>query len=158
MFKKNSKNFGRRNKLKSLFNKKNLYIEHVLKCETKPKFSNDFEGFRARYAYNLETSIKNSKNKNDIAILKKLLKQVKLEIKQEQIKSEVSIKPEINKNLKKINVVKKEKIEKSPFILNVPTKNHSRLVYWCNPFEPINKGKLGTTQGWRKEEKFPQYY
>jgi hypothetical protein len=75
-----------------------------------------------------------------------------------KIKLEVSIKPEINKNLKKINVVKKEKIEKSPFILNVPTKNHSRLVYWCNPFEPINKGKLGTTQGWRKEEKFPQYY
>ena len=32
------------------------------------------------------------------------------------------------------------------------------LVYRCNPFEPINKGKLGTTQGWRKKEKFPQYY
>jgi len=28
----------------------------------------------------------------------------------------------------------------------------------CNPFEPINKGKLGTTQGWRKEERFKQYY
>jgi hypothetical protein len=25
-------------------------------------------------------------------------------------------------------------------------------------FEPINKGKLGTTQGWRKEERFKQYY
>jgi hypothetical protein len=37
-------------------------------------------------------------------------------------------------------------------------KDYSRLVYWCNPFEPINKGKLGTTQGWRKKEKFPQYY
>jgi len=32
------------------------------------------------------------------------------------------------------------------------------LVYWCNAFEPINKGKLGTTQGWRKEERFKQYY
>ena len=37
-------------------------------------------------------------------------------------------------------------------------KDYSRLVYWCNPFEPINKGKLGTTQGWRKEERFKQYY
>ena len=37
-------------------------------------------------------------------------------------------------------------------------KDYSRYVYWCNPFEPINKGKLVTTQGWRKEEKFPQYY
>jgi hypothetical protein len=32
------------------------------------------------------------------------------------------------------------------------------FVYWCNPFEPINKGKLGTTQGWRKEESFKKYY
>ena len=37
-------------------------------------------------------------------------------------------------------------------------KVYSPLVYWCNPFEPINKGKLGTTQGWRKEERFKQYY
>jgi hypothetical protein len=37
-------------------------------------------------------------------------------------------------------------------------KDYSRLVYWCNPFEPINKGKLGTTQGWRKEERFKKYY
>jgi hypothetical protein len=27
-----------------------------------------------------------------------------------------------------------------------------------NLLEPINKGKLGTTQGWRKEERFKQYY
>lgn len=27
-----------------------------------------------------------------------------------------------------------------------------------NAFEPINKGKLGTTQGWRKEERFKKYY
>ena len=37
-------------------------------------------------------------------------------------------------------------------------KDYSRLVYWCNAFEPINKGKLGTTQGWRKEERFKKYY
>ena len=37
-------------------------------------------------------------------------------------------------------------------------KDYSRLVYWCNPFEPINKGKLGTSQGWRKEERFKKYY
>ena len=37
-------------------------------------------------------------------------------------------------------------------------KDYSRLVYWCNAFEPINKGKLGTTQGWRKEESFKKYY
>ena len=33
-----------------------------------------------------------------------------------------------------------------------------RYVYWCNPFEPINRGKLGTTQGWRIEKPVKQYY
>jgi hypothetical protein len=57
--------------------------------------------------------------------------------------------------VKKVEVKKKE-----PFIFKTEPyrKDYSRYVYWCNPFEPINKGKLGTTQGWRKEEKFPQYY
>ncbi len=27
-------------------------------------------------------------------------------------------------------------------------KDISRLVYWCNPSEFINKGKLGSTQNW----------
>jgi hypothetical protein len=36
--------------------------------------------------------------------------------------------------------------------------DYSRHVYWCNPFEPINKGKLGTTQGWRIEKPVKQYY
>ena len=36
--------------------------------------------------------------------------------------------------------------------------DYSRYVYWCNPFEPINKGKLGTTQGWRIEKPVKQYY
>jgi hypothetical protein len=57
--------------------------------------------------------------------------------------------------VKKVEVKKKE-----PFIFKTEPyrKDYSCYVYWCNPFEPINKGKLGTTQGWRKEEKFPQYY
>ena len=37
-------------------------------------------------------------------------------------------------------------------------KDYSRLVYWCNPYEPINKGKLGSSQSWRKKETFKGYY
>ena len=37
-------------------------------------------------------------------------------------------------------------------------KDYNRLFYWCNPFEPINNGKLGTTQGWSKEERFKRDY
>ena len=58
-------------------------------------------------------------------------------------------------------VVKKvDQKVKDPFIFKTEPyrRDYSRLVYWCDPFEPINKGKLGTTQGWRKEERFKQYY
>ena len=36
---------------------------------------------------------------------------------------------------------------KDPFIFKTKPyrKDHSRLFYWCNPFEPINKSKLGST-------------
>ena len=37
-------------------------------------------------------------------------------------------------------------------------RNTSRLVYWCNPFEPINKGKLGSTQNWRINKLESSYY
>ena len=58
-------------------------------------------------------------------------------------------------------IVKKEEPKaKDPIIFKTEPyrRDTSRLVYWCNPFEPINKGKLGSTQGWRKEKKFPVYY
>ena len=37
-------------------------------------------------------------------------------------------------------------------------RDTSRLVYWCNPFEPINKGKLGSTQNWRINKLERSYY
>ena len=154
MFKKNSKNFGRRHKLKSLFNKKNSFIEHVLKCETKPKFSNDLEGFTARHIYNLETWIKNSKNKQDIKLLKSLLKQAKLEIKKEEVK-QPAVQQQVKKVIKKNNILK---IEKPTFTLTTHKKDYSRLVHWVDAFPPVNVGKLGSSQAWRIEKPAPEYY
>lgn len=154
MFKKNSEKCGRKQKLKALSNKKNLFIEHVLKCETKPKFSNDLEGFKARHIYNLETWIKNSKNKKDIKFLKSLLKQAKLELKKEEIKQ-----PVLAQQVKK--VVKKsdnKKIEKSPFTINTHKEDYSRLVHWVDAFSPVNIGKLGSSQAWKIEKPAPEYY
>jgi hypothetical protein len=154
MFKNNSEKCGRKQKLKALSQKKNLFIEHVLKCETKPKFSNDLEGFRARHIYNLETWIKNSKNKKDIKFLKSLLKQAKLELKKEEIKQPV-ISEQVKKVVKKIDI---QKIEKSPFTLTAPKENYSRLVHWVDAFKPVNVGKLGSSQAWRIEKPAPEYY
>lgn len=154
MFKNNSKKCGRKQKLKALSNKKNSFIEHVLKCETKPKFSNDLEGFNARHIYNLETWIKNSKNKQDIKLLKSLLKQAKLELKKEEVKQPV-LAQQVKKVIKKNNI---QKIEKSPFTLTTHKKDYSRLVHWVDAFTPVNVGKLGSSQTWRIEKPLPEYY
>ena len=49
-------------------------------------------------------------------------------------------------------IVKKEEPKaKDPIIFKTEPyrRDTSRLGYWCNPFEPINKAKLGSTQNWR---------
>ena len=154
MFRNNSEKCGRKQKLKALSNKKNLFIEHVLKCETKPKFSNDLEGFKARHIYNLETWIKNSKNKQDIKLLKSLLKQAKLELKKEEVK-QPAVQQQVKKVIKKNNILK---IEKPTFTLTTHKKDYSRLVHWVDAFPPVNVGKLGSSQAWRIEKPAPEYY
>jgi hypothetical protein len=37
-------------------------------------------------------------------------------------------------------------------------RDANRLVFWCNPFESINKGKLGSTQNWRIDKPERSYY
>ena len=39
-----------------------------------------------------------------------------------------------------------------------PRINWSIYGGWVNAYEPVNKGKLGSTQEWRKEKSFPVYY
>ncbi len=39
-----------------------------------------------------------------------------------------------------------------------PLKDWSIYGGWVNAYEPVNKGRLGSTQEWKKEEKFPTYY
>ena len=42
--------------------------------------------------------------------------------------------------------------------LNLPNKDWSIYGHWVNPFEPINKGRLGSTQEWRIEKPKKHYY
>jgi hypothetical protein len=39
-----------------------------------------------------------------------------------------------------------------------PRINWSIYGGWVNAYEPVNKGRLGSTQEWRKEKKYPVYY
>lgn len=119
--------------------------------------------------------INNKINKIEKGIVKSLkakLKKIKDKNRREQLLEHINLyepKVEVKKveetvvsTIVKESAIKKPKEKtKELFVFKTAEpyrKNYSRLVHWCNPFEPINKGKLGTTQGWRKEERFKQYY
>ena len=57
--------------------------------------------------------------------------------------------------LEKARAKQKEQVK---FNYVKPRINWSIYGGWVNAYEPVNKGRLGSTQEWKKEEKFPTYY
>ena len=57
--------------------------------------------------------------------------------------------------LEKARAKQKQEVK---FTFVKPRKDFSIYGGWVNAYEPINKGKLGSSQSWRKEKKFPVYY
>jgi hypothetical protein len=57
--------------------------------------------------------------------------------------------------LEKARTKQKEQVK---FDYVKPRINWSIYGGWLNAYEPVNKGRLGSTQEWKKEEKFPTYY
>jgi hypothetical protein len=54
----------------------------------------------------------------------------------------------------------RENLKKKDFKFNfsVPKKDWSIYGGWVNPYEPINKGRLGSSQEWRIEKRNKYYY
>ena len=146
----------REKRLFNYFSKKDDFYKGCYFGETNPIIDNKINKIEKGIVKSLKAKLKKIKDKNK---REQLLEVINLyEPKVEVKKVEETVVPEIIEE----SVVKKPK-EKSKDLFVFKTaepyrKDYSRYVYWCNPFEPINKGKLGTTQGWRKEEKFPKYY
>jgi len=146
----------REKRLFNFFSKKNDYYKGCYLGETNPIIDNKINKIEKEFVKSLKAKLKKIKDKNKREQLLELINlyEPKVEVK----KVEETVVPAIIEE----SVVKKPKEKtKELFVFKAVEpyrKDYSRLVYWCNPFEPINKGKLGTTQGWRKEEKFPQYY
>ena len=146
----------REKRLFNYFSKKDDFYKGCYFGETNPIIDNKINKIEKGIVKSLKAKLKKIKDKNK---REQLLEVINLyEPKAEVKKVEETVVPEIIEE----SVVKKPKEKtKELFVFKTAEpyrKNYSRLVYWCNPFKPINKGKLGTTQGWRKEEKFPKYY
>jgi hypothetical protein len=69
-----------------------------------------------------------------------------------QKKREAEREAQLEKERKKL---KKKEIK---FNFTTPKKDWSIYGGWVNPFEPINKGRLGSTQEWRIEKPKRHYY
>ena len=52
-----------------------------------------------------------------------------------------------------------ERLKKKGFGKPPSTYSKSKYIYWCNPFESINNGKLGHSKSWKnKKDKKYEYY
>jgi hypothetical protein len=125
--------------------------------ETNPIIDNKINKIEKSFLKDYKEQLKKTKDKDrkeELLEYISLYEKPKIEVE----KVEETVVPTIVKE----SAIKKPKEKtKELFVFKTAEpyrKDYSRLVYWCNPFEPINKGKLGTTQGWRKEVRFKQYY
>jgi hypothetical protein len=145
----------REKRLSKSFSNKNDYYKDCYLGETKPILDRKIKDLEKKMLDDCKAQLKFLKNKEEIEKLQNFINS----FDEPKIVSEKEIIPETKvieeQFVKKVEVKKKE-----PFIFKTEPyrKDYSRYVYWCNPYEPINKGKLGSSQSWRNEKKFPVYY
>lgn len=145
----------REKRLSKSFSNKNDYYKDCYLGETKPILDRKIKDLEKKMIDNCKARLKFLKNKEEIEKLQNFINsfdEPKIVLEKEIIPETKVIEEQF---VKKVEVKKKE-----PFIFKTEPyrKDYSRYVYWCNPFEPINKGKLGSSQSWRNEKKFPVYY
>ena len=146
----------REKRLSKSFSDKNDYYKDCYLGETKPILDRKIKDLEKNMLDKCKVQLKFLKNKEEIEQLQSFINS--FENPEANIENEIII--NTNEVVKEEFVKKVEVKKKEPFIFKTerPRVDYSRYVYWCNPYEPINKGKLGSTQGWRKEKKFPVYY
>ena len=146
----------REKRLSKSFSDKNDYYKDCYLGETKPILDRKIKDLEKNMLDKCKVQLKFLKNKEEIEQLQRFINS--FENPEANIENEIII--NTNEVVKEEFVKKVEVKKKEPFIFKTerPRVDTSRYVYWCNPYEPINKGKLGSSQSWRKEKKFPVYY
>ena len=147
----------REKRLYNSFSKKNDYYKDCYLGETKPILDRKIKHLEKQMLDKCKAQLKVLKNKEEREELQRFINLF------EEPKNVVAkeIIPETNKVVEEQFIKKVEVKKKEPFVFKTAEpyrKDYSRLVYWCNPYEPINKGKLGSSQSWRKKETFKGYY
>lgn len=153
-----NKYFNEREKrLFNFFSNKDDYYKGCYFGETNPLIDNKINKIEKGYVSYFKKQLKKTKDKHE---KEDLLELIKLYEKPTDIVDR-TVEEVVAPAVIMEKIVKKEEPKaKDPIIFKTEPyrRDTSRLVYWCNPFEPINKGKLGSTQNWRINKLERSYY
>lgn len=139
------------------FSKKDDFYKGCYFGETNPIIDKKINKIEKRLISDFKNQLKKTKDKNEQEELKEFIKLYQKLTATNENEVEKVVSPAVIEE----KVVKKEEPKAKDLII-FKTEPHrrdtSRLVYWCNPFESINKGKLGSTQNWRINKPERSYY
>jgi hypothetical protein len=137
--------------------------------KTKPNFNVLIKLEKARFIAECGPSLKIKDPALYSSIIGKKVKSAPLVLEktnQEEVKEKTSYN-ELDEYQKRRDAERKAELEKAreklkkkqvKFNFITPRKDWSIYGGWVNAYEPVNKGRLGSTQEWKKKEKFPTYY
>jgi len=153
-----NKYFNEREKrLFNSFSNKDDYYKGCYFGETNPIIDNKINKIEKGIINGFKKRLKKTEDKNK---KEELLELIKL-YEKPTTSHEKKVEEVVTQTVVEEKIVKKaEPKVKNPFIFKTEPyrKDYSRLVYWCNAFEPINKGKLASSQGWKREKPERSYY
>jgi len=136
--------------------------------KTKPNFNLLIKLEKARFIAECGPSIKIKDPALYSSIIGKKVKSVPLVLEktnQEEVKEKTSYN-ELDEYQKRRDAERKAELEKArakqkkevKFNFVKPQKDWSIYGGWVNAYEPVNKGRLGSTQEWKKEKSYRIYY
>ena len=139
------------------FSKKDDFYKGCYFGETNPIIDKKINKIEKRLISDFKNQLKKTKDKNEQEELKEFIKLYQKLTATNENEVEKVVSPAVIEE----KVVKKEEPKAKDLIIfktEPYRRDTSRLVYWCNPFESINKGKLGSTQNWRINKPERSYY
>ena len=153
-----NKYFNEREKrLFNFFSNKDDYYKGCYFGETNPLIDNKINKIEKGYVSYFKKQLKKTKDKHE---QEELLELIKLYEKPTDIVDR-TVEEVVAPAVIMEKIVKKEETKaKDPIIFKTEPyrRDTSRLVYWCNPSEFINKGKLGSTQNLMINKPERSYY
>jgi hypothetical protein len=146
----------REKRLFSYFSKKDDFYKGCYVGETKPIIDNKINKIEKEIVAKLKVQLNLTVDKDERDLLLEIISLYEKPLIEAKIEDNIEI-----PNIVQEPVVEKPKVTTpKPFVFKTAPyrKNYSRAVYWCNAYEPINKGKLGSAYGWKEDKKNEKKY